>query len=89
MPAAFLMISMAITTESDYARAGRPDTSDDCYDLGYSQGQDKPFQFGNFDSCEMFRGEYDNEKNPYYEGFLDGYKSIEGNTEEVCESATD
>jgi hypothetical protein len=86
--AALLMISIAIMRQSDYVRAGGPDTSDDCYDLGYNQGQDKPFQRGNYDSCERFRGDYD-DKNPYNEGFVDGCKAVERNTEEVCERATD
>ena len=55
----------------------------------YRQGQDKPFQRGNFDSSERFRDEYNDGKNPYHEGFIVGCKSVEGNTEEICKSATD
>lgn len=87
--APLLIISMAIITQSDYVRAGGPDTSEDCYDLGYSQEQDKPFQRGNYDSCERFRSAYDDGKNPYYEGFIDGCISIKDNNEEICGSATD
>lgn len=72
--------------------AGGPDTAEACYD----QGREKPFQRGNYDACDRFRNAfgdereaYDGGKNPYYEGFIDGCKSVEGNTEEVCERATD
>lgn len=43
---------------------------------------------GNYDSCERFRDD-NYGKNSYYEGFIYGRKSVEGNTEEICESAID
>lgn len=67
-----------------------------CHDIHFlihsarieNAGQDDPFDRGNYDPCERFRDEY-NGKNPYYEGFVDGCRSVEGNTEKICESATD
>jgi hypothetical protein len=83
----FSVITLAISG-MPYAYAGGRDDSEACYDLGYDQGRDKPFQRGNYDSCERFREDYDG-KNPYYECFIDGCKSIERNKEEICESVTD
>jgi hypothetical protein len=84
----YLLSVLVVAKLPTSAYAGGPDTSDNCYDLGYNQGQDKPFQRENYDSCERFRDEYYG-NNPYYEGFMDGCKSVEDNTEEVCERATD
>jgi hypothetical protein len=84
-----LMISVTmISLMHQYAFGGGPSTIEACYNNGYRQGQDDPFDGGNYDSCERFRDD-NNGKNPYYEGFIDGCKSVEGNTEEICESATD
>jgi hypothetical protein len=40
-------------------------TIEACYDNGYGQGQDEPFDRGNYDSCEKFRDD-NNGKNPYF-----------------------
>ena len=82
------ILAIVIFPLNQYVFAGGPSTIEACYDNGYRQGQDDPFDRGNYDSCERFRSDNDG-KNPYYEGFIDGCRSVEGNTEEICESATD
>jgi hypothetical protein len=51
----------------------------DCYDEGYEDGQDHPFSQDLYDECGR----------SYYNGFIDGCMSVEGNTREDCDSATD
>jgi hypothetical protein len=58
----------------------------DCYDAAYRDGQDFPFDEGANDFCRQFT---DDQGNPYYTGFIDGCMSIQGNTLDICESATD
>jgi hypothetical protein len=55
-----------------------------CYDSGYDDGQNGPFSQGTYDHCGEGYGDDD-----YYEGFIDGCISVEDNTRDVCESATD
>lgn len=81
------LIVALISSLHQYAYAGGPSTIEACYDNGYSQSQDDPFD-RNYDPCERFHDINDG-KNAYYEGFIDGCKSVEGNTEEICESITD
>ena len=50
-----------------------------CHDKGYIDGQNHPFSQGTFDRCG----------NDYYQGFLQGCMSVEGNSKDTCESATD
>jgi hypothetical protein len=57
-----------------------------CYDTGYEDGLDFPADSGTNDYCRQFT---DDQGNPYYTGFIDGCMSVEGNTLDVCESATD
>lgn len=59
--------------------------NDSCYDQGFSDGQNEPFSQATYDHC----GEEEGGADAYYEGFIDGCISIEGNTRDVCESATD
>jgi DNA-binding transcriptional regulator LsrR (DeoR family) len=58
----------------------------DCYDAGYEDGQDLPLDGGANDFCRQF---IDDQGNPYYTSLIDGCMSVEGNTLDVCESATD
>lgn len=50
-----------------------------CGNAGYDDGQNGPFDGDRYDECGKF----------YYDAFLEGCMSIEGNTRDVCESATD
>jgi hypothetical protein len=58
---------------------------DSCRDSGYDAGQDGPFSRETYDHC----GEEEGGDDAYYNGFINGCMSIEGNTRDVCESATD
>jgi hypothetical protein len=62
------------------------ENAQDCYDAAYGDGQDFPFDGGANDFCRQFTND---QGNPYYTGFIDGCMSIQGNTIDVCESATD
>ena len=56
-----------------------------CYNVGYEDGQNGSFSEDAFqDNCGPL-----NSDNRYYQGFIDGCMSVEGNTRDVCESATD
>jgi hypothetical protein len=81
-----LTISFLMIASTQYVFAGGPSDAESCYDNGYRHGMDKPFEVNTNKMCERFS---DDGKNPYYEGFIDGCKSVEGNTEEICENATD
>jgi hypothetical protein len=59
--------------------------NDSCYDSGYRDGQNGPFSEGTYDHC----GDQTEGDKAYYDGFIDGCISVEGNTRDVCESATD
>jgi hypothetical protein len=56
-----------------------------CYNVGYEDGQNGNFSEDAFqDNCGPL-----NSDNRYYQGFIEGCMSVEGNTMGVCESATD
>jgi hypothetical protein len=59
-------------------------SSSSCYDAGYEDGRDNPFNHDTYDHCAD-----SGEDDEYYDGFIEGCMSIEGNTRDVCESATD
>ena len=69
-----------------FASTGVLENAQDCYDAGYEDGRDSPFDGGANDICRQFT---DDQGNPYYSGFIFGCMSVEGNTMDVCESATD
>ena len=50
-----------------------------CYERGLIDGEDHPFSQSTLDQCG----------DDYYEGFLRGCMSVEGNDRNICESATD
>ncbi len=58
---------------------GSSEDSVSCYDRGVVDGEDHPFNQNTFDRCG----------DDYYEGFLKGCISVEGNDSDSCESATD
>lgn len=58
---------------------------DSCRNAGYDDGQNGPFSEPTYDHCGDEKGGDD----AYYNGFIDGCMSVEGNTRDVCESATD
>jgi hypothetical protein len=69
-----------------FASTGVLENAQDCYDAGYEDGRDFPFDGGANDICGQFT---DYQGNPYYSGFVYGCMSITGNTLDGCESATD
>ena len=50
-----------------------------CYDKGFVDGEDHPFDQGIYGKCG----------DDYYEGFLAGCMSVKDNSLEICDSATD
>jgi hypothetical protein len=50
-----------------------------CYEIGYEDGQDHPFDSEAYEECGR----------AYYSGFKDGCLAVPGNDLEVCESAID
>lgn len=59
--------------------------SDSCRDAGFNDGQNGSFTYATYDHC----GDEANGDKAYYDGFIDGCMSVEGNTRDLCESATD
>ena len=53
-----------------------------CYNDGTAAGEDGDFSQELYEFCEQYGEEY-------YEGFIDGCMSVEGNTRQVCENAAD
>jgi hypothetical protein len=60
----------------DYANNNN---TDECANDGFDDGQNNPFNHDRYDECG----------DDYYEAFIDGCASVEGNTEETCERFTD
>jgi hypothetical protein len=50
-----------------------------CYERGIIDGEDHPFNQWTYETCG----------DDYYQGFLQGCMSVEGNDRDICEYATD
>jgi hypothetical protein len=50
-----------------------------CYDRGFIDGEDHPFSQSTYDKCG----------DDYYQGFIKGCESVDGNSRDTCEIATD
>jgi hypothetical protein len=75
-----LLPVLFIGTISNVSLVGASNDEDvSCYDRGYIDGEDHPFNQRTYDRCG----------DDYYQGFLQGCMSVEGNTRDTCESATD
>ena len=68
-----------------YAQDGR-DSYSVGYDRGYEDGQDHPINEQIRDGESGYDEEY---HSGYLDGFLDGCLSVEGNDEDICNSAMD
>lgn len=84
-----LLVSTSISVPVEMASAtvqeGNGGSEGGCYNVGYEDGQNGSFSEDAFqDNCGPL-----NSDNRYYQGFIDGCMSVEGNTRDVCESATD
>ena len=88
----FVLTSLTVPIMMASATEQNNDTSDNnggseggCYNVGYDDGQNGSFSEDAFqDNCGPL-----NSDNRYFQGFIDGCMSVEGNTRDVCESATD
>ena len=54
----------------------------DCYDDGYEDGLDHPYDHERGSACSEYGRAYHN-------GFIAGCLSVEGNTRDICETFTD
>jgi hypothetical protein len=72
----------SISTMMVSANASHSVSPNACYNDGQAAGEDGAFSQELYEFCEQYGDEY-------YEGFIDGCMSVEGNTRDVCESATD
>jgi hypothetical protein len=68
-----------------YSEDGR-DSYSAGYDRGYKDGQDRPINKQIRDDESGANEEY---RSGYLDGFLDGCLSVEGNDEDICNSAMD
>jgi hypothetical protein len=75
----------ACSNDSNNSEFG--DGTEGCFDDGYEDGRDNPFDIDEYDKCGGSSGGPGN--NAYYNGFVAGCLSVKGNTAEVCEKATD
>lgn len=64
---------------ANYPLLQNDNDNNSCYKTGYDDGRDHPFDRSTFEECD----------GAYYEGFIEGCMSVEGNTRDVCESASD
>jgi hypothetical protein len=71
-------ISLGIISNLSSVYASSDDVVN-CYERGIIDGEDHPFNQGTYDRCG----------DDYYQGFLQGCISVEGNDRDICESATD
>jgi hypothetical protein len=74
----FIPIILGITV-SVYVANGSSADEINCYERGIRDGEEHPFNQDTHDDCG----------NDYYRGFIKGCMSVEGNTREDCELATD
>lgn len=58
--------------------------NESCRDAGFEDGRNEPFNDATYDHC----GDEATGDKAYLDGFVDGCMSVEGNTRDVCESAT-
>lgn len=63
--------------EDEYANSAEYKAS--CGNAGYDDGQNGGFDNSKHDECGKF----------YYDAFVEGCMQVEGNTKDVCESASD
>ena len=70
---------------SAYAQDGG-DSYSNGYNRGYEDGQDNPINEQIRDGESGYNEEY---RSGYLDGFLDGCLSVEGNDEDICNSAMD
>lgn len=89
----FLVVISMLTGSIHFVYAGGPEWDYDeryedipgapeCWHDGYLDGGDNPFDHDRNEECR-------DKGNQYYRAFIHGCMSVEGNTEDICVSATD
>jgi hypothetical protein len=73
------LLLLMMTTGALTAVNASSDDSVSCYERGIIDGEDHPFNQRTYDNCG----------DQYHQGFIDGCMSVDGNSRDVCESATD
>lgn len=74
LPLLFMTTTGTLTTVN-----ASSDDSVSCYERGIIDGEDHPFNQRTYDNC----------RDQYYQGFIEGCMSVDGNSRDLCESATD
>jgi hypothetical protein len=78
-----LLVEYAGGPERDYdERCEDIPGANECWYDGYADGQGHPFNHVRYEDCK-------DKGNQYYRAFIEGCQSVEGNTEETCETAID
>ncbi len=77
----FVLLSAFLVTITAVSTTAYAETSidRDCFQKGITDGKDHPFNQETHSECG----------DDYYKGFIQGCLSVEGNTIDVCEGATD
>jgi hypothetical protein len=73
------LLLLMITTETLPTVNASSDDSVSCYERGIIDGEDHPFNQRTYDNCG----------DQYYQGFIEGCMSVDGNSRDVCESTTE
>jgi hypothetical protein len=81
-PLLLSVMVVGITALMPYAFASHGNSPAACEAHGYEAGLDGPFSPELYEMCEEGA-------DAYYQGFIEGCMSVEGNTRDTCESATD
>jgi hypothetical protein len=88
-----IMMGVGIGVQNTYVYAGGPEHDYDeryedipgapeCWTDGYVDGQDGPYDHNRSEECR-------DKGDQYHRAFIHGCESVQGNTRDVCESATD
>ncbi len=77
----FVLLSVFLITTTTVSTTAYANTNNgrDCFEIGIADGENHPLNQETFSECE----------DKYYNGFIKGCLSVEGNTIDVCESAID
>lgn len=73
-----LLLSMTKSSISSSYSSSNSESDVSCFERGIIDGEDHPFSQSTLDQCG----------DDYYQGFLKGCMSIDGNDRDICESAT-
>ena len=76
---ALTLVSVFLITLGGIVMVNASSNEVSCFERGIVDGEDHPFNQRTYNNCG----------DDYYQGFLEGCMSVEGNNRDVCESATD